>query len=72
MNRRGLRATPEQLRAVQAVWGSYEGHLQHADAYRLRAQFHTRYPWLSTAMRRRRFPRRLDRQTLLIHLEEVR
>jgi RNA-directed DNA polymerase len=52
---RGLHVTPEDLRQVGAIWGSYQGHLQHADSRRLQADFHRRFPWLSCATRPRRF-----------------
>jgi RNA-directed DNA polymerase len=52
---RGLHVTPEDLRQVGAIWGSYQGHLQHADSRRLQADFHRRFPWLASATRPRRF-----------------
>jgi hypothetical protein len=66
VTRRGLRATPAQLRAVASVWRSYEGHLQHADSFRLRKRLHTRFPWLASACARRRFPAAMDGRTVCI------
>lgn len=57
---RGLHVTPEDLRQVGAIWGSYQGHLQHADSRRLQADFHRRFPWLASAIRPRRFAPALE------------
>ena len=53
---RGLHATPADLRRVASVWGSYEGHLQHADSWRLRDRLKRQFPWLAAATARRHFP----------------
>jgi RNA-directed DNA polymerase len=50
-----IHASPEALDRIRCVWQSYEGHLQHANAHRLRAQLLARHPWLDTALRPRRF-----------------
>ena len=57
---RGLRATPADLRRIGAVWGSYQGHLQHAASWRLHRDFHRRFPWLASATRPRRFAPSLE------------
>ncbi len=54
---RNLRTTPNALERIRAVWASYEGHLQHADAQGLRRALNARFPWLQSATGvRRRFP----------------
>jgi RNA-directed DNA polymerase len=70
VTRRGIRATPAQLRRVASVWGSYQGHLQHADSHRLCAQFHHRFPWLASASVRRRFPAAMDGRTVCIPFQK--
>ena len=52
---RSIRATPAALHQVQSMWGSYEGHFKHADAWRLREGMMQRFPWLHAALRRRKF-----------------
>ncbi len=52
---RGIRATPLDLRNVCSIWSSYEGHFLHAASFRLRQDFHRRFPWLVTATARRKF-----------------
>ena len=69
---RGLRATPAELRSVASIWGSYEGHLQHANSWRLRQQFHRRFPWLASVMVRRRFAVALEGRTVSIPLTKGR
>ena len=51
-----IRATPTELRALQATAASYGGHLKHANATRLQHSLRRRFPWLSTAATPRRFP----------------
>lgn len=64
-----IRCTPAQLEHLQCRVASYGGHLCHARSHRLRAALHHRFPWLATALVRRRFPARdLGRAiTLRIH-----
>jgi hypothetical protein len=62
--------TPDDLRAVRAVWASYEGHLRHANSYRLQASLHRRFPWLATAARPRRFSLRLEGQQITIPVKK--
>ena len=50
-----VRATPHELAELRSQWASYEGHFRHANSWRMRQQFHARFPWLETATRRRRF-----------------
>ena len=51
-----IRCTPAQLEHVQCRVASYGGHLRHASSYRLRRALRHRFPWLTTALVRRRFP----------------
>jgi len=60
---RRIRATPAELRVVQAQLASYMGHLRHANSIRLAAKLHRRFPWLETAARRRRFSLQAERRT---------
>lgn len=69
VNRRGFRATPAQFSQVQAIWRSYEGHLSHANSWRLREAFHRRFPWLRSAMVKRRFDYRLGNKTVSISIK---
>lgn len=52
---RRLRAAPEQFRQLQSIWSSYTGHFSHAASARLHAKFHRQFPWLKTAICRRRY-----------------
>jgi retron-type reverse transcriptase len=67
-----LRATPAQLRAVQATAASYQGHLRHAASHRLQRALRARFPWLSTATRKRRFHHRLEGRHLTIRTRGTR
>ena len=61
-----IRATPRELAELRSRWSSYEGHFGHANSWRLRQQFHARFPWLEMATRRRRFHwRAIDRVVTL-------
>lgn len=42
IERTGLRSRDE----ARSVWASYQGHFLHANSFRLRRDFHKRYPWL--------------------------
>jgi len=66
----GLRATPADLRTIASIWGSYEGHLQHANSWRLKQQFHRRFPWLASATLRRRFAVQLEGRTLTLPINK--
>ena len=57
---RTLHGTPADFRLIQARAGSYLGHLQHANAWRLRQQLHRRFPWLYDAIEPRRWSARLE------------
>jgi hypothetical protein len=70
VTRQGLRATPADLRSVASIWGSYEGHLQHANSWRLTRQFHRRFPWLASATLRRRFAVQLEGRTLILPIHQ--
>jgi hypothetical protein len=65
-----IRATPANLQCITATWHSYLGHLQHANAYRLRARITQRFPWLSTATRRRRFRLRDEGRVITLTTEK--
>jgi RNA-directed DNA polymerase len=60
VNRRGIRATPADLRRIQATAASYAGHLRHANSHRLQQALQRRFPWLTTATRSRHFHHRLE------------
>ena len=64
-----IRCTPAQLEHLQCRVASYGGHLRHARSHRLQLALHRRFPWLATALVRRRFPaQQLGRAiTLRIH-----
>jgi RNA-directed DNA polymerase len=66
-----IHATPEALRVAGAVWGSYRGHLQHADSWRLERDFHRRFPWLAAATTPRSFPLELENHPLRIGYGEA-
>ena len=55
-----IRATPRELSHLRSIWVSYEGHFRRANSWRLRRQFHERFPWLERATRPRRFHWRQD------------
>ncbi len=61
-----ITATPDDLRALQSTWASYQGHLKHANAWRLRQSIHRRFAWLAIAVRRRRFSHQLEGHRLTI------
>ncbi|WP_460824268.1 RNA-directed DNA polymerase [Lysobacter olei] len=61
-----MRATPADLRRIQATAASYAGHLRHANSHRLQAALRRRFPWLDTAARPRRFHHRLEGRQLTI------
>lgn len=63
---RGMRATQTQFGEVQAIWRSYEGHFSHANTYWLQQSFHRLFPWLTSAIARRRFDYRLGNKTISI------
>ena len=61
-----IRATPAQLRCVQSTAASYAGHLRHANSHRLQAALRRRFPWLASAIRKRRFHHRLEGRHLTL------
>lgn len=61
-----IRATPEDLRKIQAQWHSYEGHFSHAASWRLQEGFNKRFPWLRAAMVRRKFDAQSTRKKFSI------
>ncbi len=67
-----IHATPAALRAVQATAASYAGHLRHANSHRLQQQLQRRFPWLTTATRKRRFHHRLEGRHLTIRTRGIR
>ena len=66
VSRRGIRATPTELEALRAVWQSYQGHFSHANSQQLLARLHFAYPWLRTALLRRRIDHRQIHRHLTI------
>jgi len=49
-----MRAQPDDLSQLRARIASFDGHLRHANARRLRRAVVTRFPWLPAALRRNR------------------
>jgi hypothetical protein len=58
--------TPDDFRAVRAVWASYEGHFRHANSHRLKASIRRRFPWIDIATKPRSFPLRLEGRQITI------
>ena len=63
---RTLHGTPADFRLIQARIGSYLGHLQHANSWRLRCSLHRRFPWLADAAQPRRWSHRLEGRHLTV------
>lgn len=61
-----VRGTPEDFRAVRAIWVSYEGHFRHANSNRLQNSLRRRFPWIRVVSRRHSFPLRLEGQSITI------
>lgn len=61
-----IRATPAQIKAIQASAASFAGHLKHANSNRLQQALAKRYPWLPTVMVRRKFDYRLENRPVLL------
>ncbi|MFZ5698763.1 MAG: reverse transcriptase domain-containing protein [Pseudomonadota bacterium] len=61
-----ITATPAELRHIQSVANSYGGHLRHANHARLSEGLQKRFPWLRSAIKRRRFDYRLEGQQIKI------
>ncbi|WP_049467705.1 RNA-directed DNA polymerase, partial [Stenotrophomonas maltophilia] len=57
-----LRATPADFRELSNRIASFAGHLQHASSHRLMHRVHTRFPWLRSAARPRRFSHKAERR----------
>ena len=64
-----ITGTPDDFRAVRALWASYEGHFRHANANRLRSSFIRRFPWLPAATRPRRYSLRAEGRRITIEME---
>ncbi|GLQ96426.1 reverse transcriptase domain-containing protein [Dyella mobilis] len=47
-------ATPADYRKLSSVWGSYQGHMQHADSHRLQQRILTRHRWLNSLVSTKR------------------
>jgi RNA-directed DNA polymerase len=62
-----IRATPAQLREIQAVYASYLGHFGHADSHRLQQRIETRFPWLATIFLPRPLDYRVEHMPVTIH-----
>lgn len=59
-------SSPYEFRLVRSVAASYEGHFRHGNSFRLRQQFHHRFPWLVAL--NRRFDHRLEGQRVSIEI----
>ncbi|AOH36851.1 reverse transcriptase domain-containing protein [Luteimonas sp. JM171] len=67
-----IRATPAQLRELQARVASYGGHMRHASSHRLRRRLGQRFPWLAAALKPRRFQHHQERRAVSIKIPEAR
>jgi hypothetical protein len=67
-----VRATPNDVRHAQSVLASYEGHFQHANAWRLRQQFRQQFPWTGTVRSVKRFRLRDEGRRVTIKTTESR
>jgi hypothetical protein len=68
---RGRQATgtPDDFRRLQSTWSSYQGHMRHANAWRLQQIIHRRHPWLRPlADVRRTFSHQLEGRSLRIRI----
>jgi RNA-directed DNA polymerase len=64
-------ATPDQLRQLSSRWASYQGHLHHANSFRLRERILARQPWLdSLTSTPRRFSHQLEGRQLSIKVRK--
>ncbi|UYK82276.1 RNA-directed DNA polymerase [Xanthomonas sacchari] len=63
-----IRGTPQDLRDIRARLASYEGHLQHANSFRLRSALHCRFKWLRAATTPRRFSPRMEGRRIRIRM----
>ncbi|WP_254425181.1 RNA-directed DNA polymerase [Rhodanobacter sp. B04] len=64
-------ATPEQLRQLNSCWASYQGHLRHADSYRLTQRILASHPWLDNlTSTRRRYTFQLEGQPVSIRVRQ--
>jgi retron-type reverse transcriptase len=64
-------ATPDELRKLGSVWASYQGHMKHADSFRLQQHILGRQPWLaSLTSTRRRFSYRQEGQPISIRVRQ--
>lgn len=66
------RATPRECARLRSVWSSYEGHFRRANSWRLRRQFHERFPWLEAMTRPLRFNWSADDRVLTFQCESTR
>ncbi len=57
-----LRASPADFRELTNRLVSFTGHLRHANSHRLMRRVHTRFPWLRSAARPRRFSHKGERR----------
>ncbi|HET6805645.1 MAG TPA: reverse transcriptase domain-containing protein [Frateuria sp.] len=68
----GFRGTPEDFQRLDAVWASYQGHLAHANSWRLQQHFLRRRPWLAALTHnRRRFHHRLSGRRLTVRVSNA-
>jgi len=68
-----IRAMPEDLRRLKSVWGSYQGHFAHANAWSLQQQFYQRFPWLAPLTDiKRRFDYRMEDRQVVIAIPRMR
>ena len=71
VSRRGIRATPRQLRELKSVWMSYVGHFRHAASRLLEERLHAQFPWLRAALRPRSIDYRCEGRRLSLPLLEA-
>ncbi|MCP1375990.1 RNA-directed DNA polymerase [Dyella lutea] len=67
--RAGVRATPEAIQRLDAIWASYDGHFRHANARRLCHRLMQQRPWLASMINsRRRFSHRLSGRRITVRI----
>jgi hypothetical protein len=65
-------ATPADYRLITSVWGSYAGHMRHANSHRLQQRILTRQPWLNPLIStKRHFSHRLEGSRVQIRVDAL-
>ncbi|PMQ04206.1 Group II intron-encoded protein LtrA [Dyella sp. AD56] len=64
--RHGFAATPADIRSAGSILASFDGHLRHANAARVRLQILSRFPWASRIPTKASFAPALEGTTVLL------